>query len=195
MAFRIRNAGAMAVSAPFKVKLVVNHGPIKSWVVAPLAGGQESDVLYANVQYGLSYTVDPGWLAIVIDVDNDVSESNEMNNVVYDRWEPPMPDLQVSIKRKVVSLFTKKLVAVVKNIGNGTAGPFDVRHNFDKYWGVELEKTTRVQDLAPGATREIDITGTIGRWTKVTAYAIADEPENEVVESNEYNNRAEFEGR
>jgi V8-like Glu-specific endopeptidase len=168
-------------------------------------GGESSPPTFSvpNLAPGEAYTVqrqDQLGVAqnyrttVTADVNNDVPESNEANNKQTDscRVLPPSttsPDLTIETLTHTPGTPTTAdeitFVAVVKNVGAGSAGPSTLSFRIG---GESSPPTFSVPNLAPGEAYTVQRRLTLGVAQNYLNTVIVD-VNNDVPESNEANNK------
>ncbi|MBS1752401.1 MAG: T9SS type A sorting domain-containing protein, partial [Bacteroidetes bacterium] len=171
----------------FKVKIYDGTTLIKTENISSLAGGDFKTVTYSDP------AMTPGVHAIkvVVDEDEEVTESDENNNIFTFNFTVIAPDLKITDVSATPSLMNNgsqtQFKAVVKNTGKATGG-FNVRFTVN---GVQVGNKIPVSGLSDDGSAiftsdSYTVTGSINTCNDVLEVFV--DSDNSVVESNESNN-------
>ncbi len=182
--FTIKNQGSAAAPASYAEVDVASHA-IQTFPVSPLAAGQSEDF-----DLKTSYPSDKVEVKIIADSKKQVAELHESNNTREDHFTPaPRPDLIVEhvkieqIKRNPAEV---RVTISLKNKGKADAGPFALTA-----WQPEnpgYVDSFTFSGLRAGKSQEVKYVSVPVNFEPCTYIAVVD-PNNQVLESDEGNNR------
>ena len=181
---KLENIGNSDASS-FKITLNANNLLVGEQTIEYLASAKSTIIKFnwTPIQIG-NYQ-----LEVIVDSENAIDELNEYNNRLFKNVEviqEPRPDLTVTEINTSQSIYINQnnsINANLENIGNKNAMSFKVTLNANNL----LIDTKIISDLAKGANTSVNF-----NWkpNKVGVYqlSVVVDPNNEIIESNEYNN-------